>query len=149
SWVTCIASEIYPACGRLDHVASPKHSAATEESPARPVLRGNIVDAYSRLWVPRFPPVKLNALAKSFSSQIPTVSQSSHEGRIPPVAKPPQTWQIHVIVMVVAQENQIDARQALQGNTRIAHAFRAGPADRTGTLGEVRIGEDIQTAKLE
>src|ERR1700761_14977 len=64
-------------------------------------------------------------------------------------SKPLQGWQIHVIVVVMAEQNQINGRQVFDGNARSMIAPRPSPRYWTSALGPDRICKDIETLELD
>src|ERR1043166_4552345 len=51
--------------------------------------------------------------------------------------------------MIMADENQVDARQLMERQARRAHAFRPRPGDGAGALGIDRVGQQIDTSELQ
>src|SRR3984957_7158324 len=65
------------------------------------------------------------------------------------IRQPAQCRQIQVIVVIVAEEHDIDAGKILPQHARIPAAARTDPAKRTGTIGPNGVGQNVGTALLE
>ena len=60
-----------------------------------------------------------------------------------------QRGEIAVIVMIVAEQHEVDARQGVQRDAGGMHAVRADPGKRTDAVGENGIDEDVRRRSLQ
>ena len=54
-----------------------------------------------------------------------------------------------MVVMVVADEGDVDAGQVVPADAGLAEAFWANPGERTGSFGPDGVGEDVEAGVLE
>src|SRR6185312_4242471 len=60
----------------------------------------------------------------------------------------PQRGQVAMVVVIVAQEHEVDLRQVIELDTRCGHSAGAGEAQWAGALGIHRIGQQVAAAGL-
>jgi hypothetical protein len=66
-----------------------------------------------------------------------------------PVEQAANARQIHVVVVVVADQHGVDARQLVEREAGRPHPLRPGPLHRAGAPGKERVGEDVEPADLD
>src|SRR5680860_1357660 len=65
------------------------------------------------------------------------------------VEQPANARQIHVIIVVVADQYGVDARQLVERQAGGPHPLRPGPLHRAGAPGKERVGEDVEPRDLD
>lgn len=95
------------------------------------------------------PPVELVYLRQSGSVQHGAVAEPGEITRPVCLLEPAQGFQIEVVVVIVRDQHQVDRRQRLKRQARVAHAPRADVPQRTDALGVHRVGEDIEAGQLD
>ncbi len=71
------------------------------------------------------PPVQLDGAADAFTREISAVAEARNDRRSPARLEPPEAREIHMVVVIVAQENQMNGRQIVEGNAGIANPLGA------------------------
>ena len=79
----------------------------------------------------RVPPVELAHTFKSKRSDEPCVANSSKRGWSKALPELLERRGIHVVIVIVAEENDIDYWQILECYPRLAHPFGANPTKGT------------------
>jgi hypothetical protein len=112
------------------------------------MLRGNAVDRGSGD-LNRFAPIEFVGRTSFSGFQVPADAEGSDELRLPPSSEPPQGGQIQVIVVIVAQQNDVDARKILPLNAWRSAAARTHPQQRACPFRPDRIRQDVDVFLLE
>ena len=94
------------------------------------------------------PPFEFANVAESFLFQVSQVAASREYERIGCLLQPAQRGKIHVVVMVVTDQHNVDLRQVFETNTRIAMAARTYPGKGTASIGPDGIRQDVAGIRL-
>src|SRR5688572_33296833 len=95
------------------------------------------------------PPIQLRRAVHTASRQSSAILQRNKHLRVIAPADEAERTRIKMIVMIMALQNDIDARQRLNRNRRIIQASRPDPSEWAGVLGPDRIGDEIQSCGLD
>ena len=97
----------------------------------------------------RGPPQSRATGSSPAAAQDRVVAEAGDDQR--PVALPEaaQRRQVHMVVMIVADEDEVDPRQVLEADAGRAHPARADEGERRGALRPDRIGEDVEALGLD
>src|SRR5688500_5429860 len=77
------------------------------------------------------------------------VAETGDDQGMVALPEPLQRRQIHMVVMVMADEDQVDVRKSLEGDSWPAHPPRADKREGRRPLGPDRIGEDVEAVHLD
>src|SRR5256885_12005186 len=83
----------------------------------------------------------------SRTKQFP-LTQWNDEAGISAFRQPPQTRQVQVVIVIMAQQHHVDPRKILHGYTWLSVAPRTRPGKRTRSLRPHRIRQDVQPTRL-
>ena len=122
-----IAGEEQAAPGDFQHEARPEAVVAIPQRARREVPGGRGDDADVLGEVRALPPVEFPHALETSLGQMNGVAERRHHLRVIPPADRAEARQIHVVVVVVGDEQQVDARQLREGPAGWAGAFRTGP----------------------
>src|SRR5437588_4174104 len=112
------------------------------------MFRRHAVDfqSVSKLYV--LPPVQFNAPVDPLRVKQGLISESDDEVRTVPGVETFEGLNIQMVVMVVADEYEVNRRQVFESQARGSVPSWACPTDRTGPLGPDRVGENIEAVHL-
>ena len=132
-----------PAFPRPYREATPEHPSAVERRAGGEVLHGQVggrgpVRQWSLL-----PPVQLHRSGHSFPPQVGAVSQSGDDRHGVQAA---QGRQIHVVIVIVAEQHRINRRQPFERDCRSADPLRPGEGEGAATPAPDRVGQQGRTA---
>src|SRR6185503_1930801 len=94
------------------------------------------------------PPIQFDHFGKAPPPQESFVAQRRHDQGVELTPQPRQRREVHVVVVIVADEHRVDARELLKWESRRPHAARPGHVPRPDALGVNRVGQQVQPAKL-
>jgi hypothetical protein len=94
------------------------------------------------------PPVENARALHSRFCQRCFISQRSVHARRVRLLQTTQRRLIQVVVMVVAEQHDVDGRQLIEINARTAEAFGTGKLHRAGAFRPNRVGEDVHAGSL-
>ena len=137
-------------CRSGDGEGGPEHLVLIEEGAPRPVVHGVEVQGHPRRQDGTLPPVvNLDArLLAHFPEQDLVTERGDKTGPIT-LLQTPQGRQVEVIIMIVADQDDIDRRQVLPGYPRGMDPPRPKPGKGAGPLRPDRVGEDIEPLGLQ
>jgi hypothetical protein len=95
------------------------------------------------------PPVELGDRGDARPPEDGAQAQADEEARVVALVETPQSGQVEVVVVGVADEDDVDGRQVLEAHAGGAVAARADPGEGAGPLGPDRIGEHVEPVLLE
>jgi hypothetical protein len=132
------------------HEGAPQRHVAVVQAPLGPVQgrREGHRDAIAE----RHPvaPVALGDVQRpARAGENGPVAKRGQDARAVAVEQPAQARQVHVVVVVVAHQHRIDARQFVERQAGRAHPLRPGPLHRAGAPGEERVGENVEPGDLD
>ncbi len=143
-----VSREINDAAGGFDHVAAPQSPIAVEDSARGKMHRGDAVDGGSRDRQ-RIAPIEFVHGTDAVGPQQTGHAKRNDELGLAARAEPAQGGEIQMIVVIVAEEHDIDAGKIFATHPRLAAAARTDPGERTCPLRPDRIGQDVKPALLE
>ena len=94
-------------------------------------------------------PIQFADGTDSLGAQQPGYAERNNELGLPAIRQPSQSGKIQMIVVIVAEEHNIDAGKVLPSHARLAAAARTNPGKRTGPLRPDRIGQNVDAALLK
>src|SRR5919197_3747297 len=94
------------------------------------------------------PPIEFRNVADSAGVKQRTIPEAGYEARPVLGAQPGERLDVQMVVMVMADEHEIDRRQVFEPQSGRSMPLRAGPGDRAGALGPDGIGEDVEAPGL-
>ena len=144
----CVAGEVDWPRPALDDEAEPQRAPLVRDPPCRPVLRGYARESNALREGNGLPPVDVLRARNAVALEKPRVAESRDDARMKRRHQPTERRQIHVIVVVVAQQHDIDRRQVLEPDSRWRMAPGSRPAHRTRALRPDRVGEDVEAVHL-
>ena len=97
----------------------------------------------------RLPPVDLLGARDAVVGEVPRVAETGDDSRMEPRDEAPQRPQVHVVVVIVADHDEIDRRQVLEADPRRSMPLRPDPGDGANTLRPDGVGEDVQAVHLD
>ena len=121
-----VAGEIHGSIGRFDHEPAPQRPIAIRQSTARPMLRGCAEHARGPYRY-GLPPVELSNATEPVLRQKRTIPEAGHEQRLMRAFQTPQRVEIEVVVMIVADQHQVDTRKLLERQPGRTNALRSSP----------------------
>lgn len=95
------------------------------------------------------PPIQFGHAVQPDLGEVAGIAQRRDDSWVIPPPDRPQAGEIHMIVMVVRQEQQIDFGQIVQHPAGGTGALRPRPGDGRAALAEDRIGEDGQVRQAD
>src|SRR3954462_4509471 len=95
------------------------------------------------------PPIEFDSRSDARLRKVARVAKTGHSTRAPACAHLTQCRQIHVVVMVVRDQEQVYAGQCIQALSRLPHATRAGKGNWAASLRPNWVGEHADTADLQ
>lgn len=95
------------------------------------------------------PPVEFDEAAGAETGQEIGVTERGDEERVVGGGEVAEGKFVAVIVVVVTEQHDVDAREGVESESGGVDATRAGPAHRTGARGENGVGEEIAVGGLE
>src|SRR6266849_4984456 len=134
-----VAREIDVAGARRDHESTPQISI-----PIRHAARGKMLCRNDSDRTLALPPVQLRG-HDAVTLHQGCVAEGSDDLR---AGQTLQRRHVEMIVMIVADQNDVDGRKVLEANSRRSMTFWAGKAERRNALGPHRIGEDVHPINL-
>lgn len=78
-----------------------------------------------------------------------TIAKRRHDFRIETVDKPVKRRRVQMVIMIVADQNEINGRQGIEGNARRAHALWSSHLERACAVRPDRVGQDIHAGCLD
>ena len=150
AWVaTGVADEIEPGLAGMEVKAAPEAVAAPSTQPVAPMLRGG--DGDREIFRVRvvLPPVELDDPRESGADEQVTVAQWSDGEWIVDFCDPAERGQIAVVVMIVAEEYEMDLWQLLQRDARRMYTFGPNFAKRAATGRINRVGKKIALGRFD
>ncbi len=147
-----IAGEVQVAAGQRDDEAGPQGAVAIGEPAAAPVMVARDVDTDrlrqigASLDGHRLAPID-RGRADPGRSQDRVIAQRRDDQR--PVARPQplQRRDVHMVIVVVAEQHDVDLRQVVQPHARRGHTLRT-EAERSGGVAPYRVGQDVEILRL-
>src|SRR5262245_21034887 len=88
------------------------------------------------------PPIELMQLPDPERLDDAAIAGCDEHDRIEPVPEPHQGRDIQMVIVVVAEEDDVDQRQRLPCDARITNPLRPRPANRTCPFRPDRVGQD-------
>lgn len=95
------------------------------------------------------PPVELVHLGESGCFDPAAVAEPGHDRWLVGIRQSPQCRQIHVVVVVVAEQNEVDGGQIVEAQPGWAVALRAGEGYGTDPLGPDGVGQHVEAVHLD
>ena len=140
--VSSITREEEPALGTYDGPRRPKHHAVVAEAALAPMLRGQAMDPHSFVLGERTPVELLDVGDTVLAKQCGVLER--HEEARPRISprQGNQRRQIHVVIVIVGDHDEIDLRQIREGDSWRDEAFGPGKRHRARRLGPNRVGEE-------
>ena len=146
SGVAC-EEDLVPA--GLDDEAGPKGAISIGKGSHRPVLGGRGDDLGPFADFNLIPPIALCYAGQSLALQDGTIAQRRDDHGLIGLRDIAERVDIHVIVMIVAHQKQIDLGQVLHRQAGFTNALRAYAPKGADTRGKYRIGENIEPVDLD
>ena len=141
--------EVHRAGGTRDHEARPERAIPIEEPAPRKVLRRDGGHPDSLANAGGFPPVELVDVARSPSDEHGPVGERHEDPGAVLGRETIERRDVQVIVVVMADERDVDRRKLLPCQTRGVDALRSREGDRARALRPDRIGQDVQPVHLD
>lgn len=94
------------------------------------------------------PPIQLPRNLKTLLQEKILVAKGRHHDGLVLIMKFAQCRQVHMIIVVVAEQDELNGRQFIKWDARRMKPFWPGKAERTCPLAPNRIGEDIEPVHL-
>src|SRR5712692_9701990 len=88
------------------------------------------------------PPIELTQILETKGADSPRVAGGSEDGRRKALPELCQRRDIHMVIVIVAEQDDIDLRQVFERHARLAHSLGTDPAKGACTLRPDRIGQD-------
>ena len=147
--VSGVAGEIDAAPTACDHVSAPKAFLPIEQAARRKMLRWH--EGYFERIVDlnHLPPIELTQILEPERPEEPRVAGGSKHGRGEAFSELDQRRDIQMVIVVVAQENDVDLRKVRERHPGLAHAPGTDPAKRACALRPDRVGQDGGAAGLD
>ena len=143
-----VSREINDAAGGFDHIAAPQRPIAVEDAARGKMHGGDAVNGGSRDRQ-RIAPIEFVHGADAVGPQQTGYAERNDELGLAAIRQPAQGGEIQMIVVVVAEEHDIDAGKIVEPHAWRAAAARTDPGERTGPLRPDGIGQDVEAALLE
>src|SRR5580698_7680363 len=145
---TCISGEENASVRIFDLPSAPQRSVSIEQATRRKMLRGNAVDNNLTKGL-MLPPVQLHDGMKTEPPEPRCNAQRTVDrGGVAPF-EPAQRSGIQMVVVIVAEQNDVDRRQVFKTNPGCAMPARPCELHRTGAIAPDRICDDIEFADLQ
>lgn len=149
--VDSVACVIHDSSRCLDHVAKPARTTAVEERVWRPVLGRHTGNSDTCGKLARLPPVEVFRGRHTTLHQVRRVPEAGDDARMVVIDQPAQRRRVHVIVVVVADRLDVDARQILEVDA--GGTMSPGPThdsgltrfDQTGSVSTFRLSNCSST----
>src|SRR3569833_3972738 len=143
-----VARKEYLASAHPYDKTAPERAIAVAGAATRPMLSGCQRDRCIA-HLDALPPVELMHGAQAVLAENRFVSQARDHSLLMPGFVSGQCIQVQVVVVVVADQDQVDWRQLIKRQSRGAYAFRASAAQWANALGVYGVRQDVQAAKLD
>ena len=131
-----IRSEVDPASRSFDPKSAPERSIAIGDPPCRKVSRRHAGDLSGHI-----PPVHLSFRFDSMAGQKLCDTEWNNDSRFVSCGYPLKGRQIQVVVMIVAKQNEVDLRHALERDSRRKETARPNPRERARSVTPDRVRE--------
>ena len=95
------------------------------------------------------PPIELTQILETKGADSPGVAGGSENGRRKALPELCQRRDIHMVIVIVAEQDDIDLRHIFERHARLAHSLGADPAKSACTLRSDRISQDGDGAGLD
>lgn len=144
-----IAGEVDAARAALDHESEPERAPLVVDPPRGPVLGGHTNDTHA--WRERggLPPIDVLRAGDTLAPKKRGVAETRDDSRMERRDEPPKRRHVHVVVMVVAQEYNIDRRKVLELYAWRPMTLRAVPTQRARTFRPYGVRKDIEAVHLD
>src|SRR3954454_6786924 len=147
--IAAVAGEIDTPSLGLDHIAAPHAPLPGERPPRGEMLRGHERDFQSAGERERVPPIELAQIGEAERTENARVTGcSEHAGR-EALPQPAQCGYVEMVVMIMAEQDEIDLRQIVKRHAGPADALWAHAAKWTGALRPDRVGKERGAAGLD
>ena len=143
-----IAGEVNDLARGFDDESAPECAIAVERSARRKVQRGDAVNVRPRN-CDGFAPVEFTHRTDALCAKQAGYTRGNDEAGLPALRQSPETGKVQMVIVIVAEEHDIDAGEILPSHARFAQAPRAGPGHRTCALRPDRIGQDVDAVSLK
>ncbi len=144
---TGVPGEIDRARGPAHDEAAPEHRVAVEEAAIGMVPGGNGRDRDARSDLRGLPPVEIVASSDALALEKDAAPHSDEDGRLIVLPQSAQRRDVHVVVVIVRDNDGVDPRQILEadpGGTAPLHAH-----GRHRARGPGRVGQDVDPVHLD
>ena len=136
--------------GRVEHKAQPQAAVGVVAGACRPVLHGHGMQAELLVQRQALPPVQLDDIGEAALANQPAIAQTcDHLGQREALGQLAQAEQVEVVVVVVADQNQVNRRQLVEAQAGRVITLRADKFERAGAFAPQRVGEDVQAVLLD
>lgn len=143
-----VSREIDDAAGGFDHISAPECAIAIEESTRGKMHGGHAVDG-CRCEREGIAPIEFVDGSDVPGAQQTGYAERNDESGLRALGEQPESGEIEMIVMIMAQEHEIDPGKIVETHARGAAAARTDPGDRTGPVRPDGVGQDVEAALLE
>jgi hypothetical protein len=133
---------------RFDDIPAPESFVLVEDSAAREMPCRDAVDGRAAER-PHVTPIEFVRGCYPFGPKQPSYAQRNDEHGVSTAREPAQHRQIQVVIVIVADEHDINAREIVPAHPRASPAPRADPRKRTRTLRPNWIGQNVRGASLQ
>ena len=138
------------AARRLDQEGRPQRHAPVADPARRPMLRGRKRHIYrGRERDPLAPVVGLGTQGRVVTAQDRVVAERHDDAAGMDPRQRRQGREIHVVVMVVRDEDRVERRQCFHRDAGRAHALRPGEGERAGAPRPDRVDEQVEPGRLD
>ena len=145
----CIAGEVEGFASRADDEGGPERVVAVSCSSGRPVMRLLGMHLETGSGFEAFAPVhRGDGDFRIVSTDDGVVAKRGYDLRAVPHPKGVDGGQVQVIIVIVRDEDQIDARKMVERDTRRIVTSGTREGDRARPLGPDRIGQDVVSTHL-
>ncbi len=143
-----IAREEEPPVRYLHHKSGPQRlepveGRASGEVPRRRCRHVRRADGAA------LPPVQLDGARHTRPCEAPRIAERGHDERSPARLEGAQRGQVHVVIMIVAEQHGVHPRQSIERDSRRPRAARTSPLNGRRALAELRVREQGQAREAQ
>src|SRR5207237_6670542 len=133
----------------VQNETAPQRAVAIERRPSGEMLRRHAADATSSSKIRFLPPIELDDVLQRQRAQAGAKTEHGHTLRVRAVRAPAERRRLQVIVMIVADQNDVGQREIVERNGGRPYPARPDTAEGPRMRGEYRVGQDHRVGRAD
>src|ERR1700688_4862678 len=133
----------------VQNVASPKTLVRVEKAATGEMLSRGERDFQTIAYFHRLPPIQFKDMFRAKGFDLFLISKGNKNQWLKAVNESPKRCEIHVIVVVMTDKDNINVRKIIKRNSGLSGSFRANRGERADTFTPNGICQNVVTVKLK